>query len=120
MNDLKAIVKIMAAIRASETKPVFDQALVSQEVLKVDEQTRDILAVKLQKAGYVEGLMVVDDIDNQSVPYIFWNNSKPSVTLAGIEYMQENAAFRKAAAEVKQDALAVASTVLSNVIISQL
>lgn len=120
MSDMKAIVHIMAAIRASEDKPCFDLALVDEKAVKVDAKTRDLLAVKLLKAGYIEGLNVVDDIDNQTAPYVAWSHSRPSVTLAGLEYMQENSAFRKAAEEIKQDALAVASQVVSNVIISKL
>ena len=58
MDDFKVIARLLAAIRASEGSPMFDVALVDEKVLKTTAANRDLLAVKLQKAGYIEGLAV--------------------------------------------------------------
>lgn len=57
MNDFKAMARILMSIRASEDMPAFDPNMVDPSVLKCDEKTRDLLAVKLQESGYVEGLI---------------------------------------------------------------
>ena len=116
MNDFKIIARLLAAIRASEESPVFDVALVDEKVLRATEVQRDILAVKLQKAGYIEGLYIVDGVDNQTVPHIFWERSKPSVTLEGLTWMQTNEPFRKAVEELKQAGITAAAGAISNII----
>lgn len=111
MNDFKAMARIISSIRASENMPAFDPNMVDPSVLRCDEKTRDLLAVKLQKEGYVEGLFVVDDIDNQPRPVVLWNASRPSVTIAGMEFAQECKPLRKALEEVRKESVQVAAQV---------
>ena len=94
MDDFKVMARLLAAIRASEESPVFDVALIDEKVLKTTAVNRDLLAVKLQKAGYIEGLTIIDDVDNQKVPHVAWEKSKPAVTLKGLTWMQENEILR--------------------------
>ena len=114
MDDFKIIARLLAAIRASEGNPVFNPALVDERVLNTAESKRDILAVKLQKAGYIEGLFVVDDVDNQAVPHVIWERSKPCVTISGLEWMESSAPLKKAIQEVKGTAVELAAKVVSN------
>lgn len=109
MNDFKIIARLLAAIRASEESPVFDVALVDEKVLGATETQRDILAVKLQKAGYIEGLCIIDGVD-KTVPYVLWERSKPSVTLEGLTWMQTNELFKKAVGEMKQISVNILGT----------
>ena len=95
MDDFKIIVRLMAAIRASEEKGFFDQSLVDEKVLHTTAAKRDNLAIKLQKEGYVEGLVTTEDIDNAPLA-VLWNLSTPSVTLRGLEYLKDNKAAQKA------------------------
>lgn len=116
MDDFKVIARLLAAIRASEESPVFDTALVDEKILKTTAVNRDLLAVKLQKAGYIEGLAIIDDIDNQTIPFVAWNNSKPAVTLEGMTWMQTNEPLRKAITELKGVGTSVAAQVVSDFI----
>ena len=116
MDDFKVMARMLAAIRASEESPVFDVALIDEKVLKTTDVNRDLLAVKLQKAGYIEGLVTIDDVDSQKVPYVAWGKSKPAVTLEGLTWMQENETLRKAIKELKDDGISAAAKVVSNYI----
>lgn len=100
MNDMKTIVRLLAAIREAEKTPVWNPVYVSEKVIKASARDRDILAVKLQKSGLIQGLITADDIDNAPKNTVLWEQSNPSVTLAGIEYMENNDAFNKAAKEI--------------------
>lgn len=116
MDEFKLIVRLLAAIKAGEDKPDFNCALVDEKSLKAIPAERDRMAQKLQKAGYIEGLYIIDDVDNQTASVILWQNSHPSVTLAGLQYIRENSAVRKAAQEIKDAGIAVASQAIANVI----
>lgn len=54
-----------------------------------------ITALKLYRQGYIEGLFIVKDIDNQSWSVIFWDRSEPSVTLRGMEAAEMSEEVRK-------------------------
>lgn len=95
MSDFAAIARILGAIRSCEGRP-FNVTAVSPEALGVDERTRDLLAVKLQHAGKVEGLVTTEDIDNAPLA-VLWAQSRPSVTLDGLEYMATCKPLRSAA-----------------------
>lgn len=116
MNDFKLIVRLMAAIEAGEEAPVFSCALIDEKTLKTTSNQRDRMALKLQKAGYIDGLYIVDDLDNMQIPVIMWEYSNPTVTLSGLQYMQENSAFKKAAQELKDAGISLASQTIANII----
>jgi len=81
MSDFKTIARILGAIRSCEGRP-FDVATVSPEALGVDERQRDVLAVKLQNAGKISGLMTAEDVGNAPLT-VLWGQSRPEVTLDG-------------------------------------
>ena len=116
MDDFKIIARLLAAIKASEESPVFDVALVDEKVLRTTAVKRDILAVKLQKAGHIEGLVIIDDVDNQKVPFVAWNVSKPYITLEGLTWMETNEPLRKAVKEVKESGISFAAAMVNNII----
>lgn len=114
MNDFTIIARILAVIRVYDGKQ-FNAAAVSCEALGTDEQTRDLLAIKLQNAGYIEGLITTEDIDN-SPDCVLWQASTPSITLAGLEYAQECKPLRKAIKALNNDFVAAAiSTTASGI-----
>lgn len=108
-DDFKVMVRLLSAIRASEEKPVFNPLLVDEKVLGTTAEHRDALAVKLQKAGYIEGVFVLDGIDNVSTSVVLWNNSHPSITIAGLEFIRTSAPLRKAAQEIKEIGISFAA-----------
>lgn len=116
MDDFKVIARLLAAIRASEESPVFDVALVDEKVLKTTAANRDLLAVKLQKAGYIEGLVVIDGASNQAALFVAWDRSKPAVTLEGMTWMQTNEPLRKTVKELKDVGTTAAAQIVSNFI----
>ena len=108
MDDFKVIARLLAAVRIGEGQKVFDCALVDEKVIKAPAAKRDSLAIKLQKEGLIEGLFVVGDIDNQSYPAVMWEYSHPSITIAGLEYIDTNSALNKAFRELRDIGAAVA------------
>lgn len=114
MDDFKIIARLLAAIRTGEGKPTFDCTLVDEKIMKAPAVKRDNLAIKLQKAGLVEGLFIVDDIDNQPYPAVMWEYSNPSITLKGLEYIQTNSPVRKALQEMKDAGISLASQAIAN------
>jgi len=114
MDDFKVIARLLAAVRSCEGQPSFNCALVDEKNMKAPAAKRDNLAIKLQKAGLIEGLFVVDDIDNQTVPVVMWEYSHPAVTLAGLEYIETNAPLRKALQELKDAGVSLAAQAIAN------
>lgn len=116
MDDFKIIARLLAAVRAGEGKAAFNCALVDEQAIKAPNEKRDALAIKLQKAGYLEGLFIVDDVDSQPHPVVLWEYSRPAVTLAGLEYTETNAPLRKALQEIKSGAVAAAAQTVAKVL----
>lgn len=116
MDDFKIIARLLAAIRASEEQQTFNCALVDEKVVKAPDAKRDSLAIKLQKAGLIDGLHIIDDIDNQPYPVVMWQYSNPVVTLEGLEYIQTNSPLRKALQEIKDEGISFAAQTIANML----
>lgn len=116
-RDFKIMAQLLGAIRACEGD-TFNMALVSEGQLRCSEKECDMLAVKLQKARYIEGLYIVDDIDNQPYPVILWEQSKPYITIAGITFIAENKPLREAIKELTKGALNALPAVVMNALLA--
>ncbi len=114
MDDFKIIARLLAAVRSCEGQPTFNCALIDEKNVKAPAAKRDNLAIKLQKAGLIEGLFIVDGIDSQTAPAVMWEYSHPAVTLAGLEYIETNAPLRKALQEIKDAGIALAAQTIAN------
>lgn len=114
MDDFKSMAKVLAAIKGSEGLPVFNMALVSEAALGMPEAERDKAARRLYENGYIDGLQVIDGIDGQRVPFIYWPGSKPSVTLKGLEYMEECKPLKKAFKALRDMGTQIAAQVIAN------
>ena len=114
MDDFKAMAKVLAAIKGSEGLPVFNMALVSEAALGMPEAERDKAARRLYENGYIDGLKVIDGIDGQRVPFIYWPGSKPSVTLKGLEYMEECKPLKKAFKALRDMGTQISAQVIAN------
>lgn len=112
MKDFKVIVRLLAAIRAGEGG-VFNVALVDERVLKTTEAERDALACKLQREGYITGLYIIETLD-AGPDTVLWEQSRPAVTIKGLELMQTSEPLRKAAAELKSAAVQTAAALVAN------
>lgn len=114
MDDFKVMARLLAAIKASEELRSFSADMVSPKVLRTTEAKRDSIAVKLQRSGYVEGLSIVDDIDNAPYPAVMWGASSPTVTIKGLEFIQTCSPLRKAGAEIKDIGENIAAKAISS------
>ena len=91
----KLIYKILKNLRDSMSADEFDEQRIAPERLGTDKNTRDAILVQLLHAGYIEG--------TQETQYI--GDTKPTltglkytkITLAGLEYLEENSLMQKAA-----------------------
>lgn len=115
MDDMKLIVKILGLIREQEKEGVYNTIVFSEECLKCPQRQIDTLALKLKKAGYIDGLLTTEDINNCK-NMLLWQHSKPEITLSGIEYMNENSAFRKAKEQLKELGITSATAMASNLL----
>lgn len=116
MDKYQAMAKVLAAIEGGKGKPVFNLALVSERVLGMPEKERDEAALLLQENGYIKGLEIIDGIDGQRVPYIYWQGSYPAITMKGYDYIEENKPLKSALKALREAALPVAAQIVANVI----
>ena len=116
MDDFCLIAKLLAAIKSSEDDERFNIALVDEKALKTTAAHRDMLAFKLKQAGYIDGLCVIDDVNGMSRPAVLWERSKPYITIAGMEYIQSSDPLRAAINSLKETAVGVAETIITNTI----
>ena len=114
MNDFTVMAKILAAIKQCENEKRMDLALFNAKTLGTDETTRDSLIVKLQEDGYVEGFMIIDDVDNQAYPAVMLTNSNPRITIKGLTFIEENKPLKNALQVAKDVAIAIATAKLTN------
>jgi len=116
MDDMKLLVKILVAVKACQDEDVFNVNLVDEKVLKATSKQRDRVAVQLQKEGYIEGLYVIDGIDNCPVPCVLWGNSHPVLTIKGMEYVHSDSTFKSVAKELAGSAIGAATQIATNVL----
>lgn len=114
MDDFKAMAKVLAAVKGGEGLPVFNMALVSKEALAMPETERDKAALRLYENGYIDGLQIIDGIDRQRAPFIYWPGAKPSVTLKGLEYMEECKPLKRAFKALRDTGTQIAAQVIAN------
>lgn len=108
MNEIEVIVRLLSAIATAEEKGGFNTAYVDERVVHAPPEIRDLMAIKAVKAGYLDGLHIVDNIDGQQKPHIFWEYSSPTVTLEGLAYLNENSAANKVKEEIRKTIVDVA------------
>lgn len=118
MKELELLIRLLAAVHAAEEKAVFDPVFVDERILKAPPAARDRAALKAMKAGYLDGLHVINGIDGH--PYIAWEYSKPFVTMQGLEYLDDNAIAKRVLSELKDTAISLAAQTVGAVISSKL
>lgn len=117
MDDFCLIAKLLAAIKSTEDDERFNVLLVDEKTLKTTAAHRDMLAYKLKQAGYIDGLCIIDDVNGMSRPGVLWERSKPYITIAGMEYIQNSDPLKTAVNSLKDSAIGIAETMLTNAIL---
>lgn len=93
MEDMKLIAKLLYGIRKSEMGEKFNGLDLLTKYMDESGNTvtypqevkwLSALALKLQKAGYIEGLLADEYLG------VCWQLSKPILTIAGVEYIATN------------------------------
>ena len=101
MEDFRIIYRILKAIVEYEKAEEPSLLYFEPERLKTTAENRDRLILKLVDAGYIKGIYTIDDIDGQTKPVIIWNRSTPTITVEGMQYLEENSMMRKVANALK-------------------
>ena len=104
MDDFRIIYRILRNINIMAKAEEPDMRLLSAQALKTTEENRDRLILNLIDDGYVKGFHVLDNVDGLLKPVILWDRSQPSITTAGMQYLQENSMMKKAMEMAKRAA----------------
>lgn len=99
MNDFTVIYRILKIFQAAMDLDKFDPAAISANRLKISENRLDKLLMMLAKNGYIEGVEVTQYVDTE-VPEITIMPAA-TITLKGLEYLEENSLMKKAASLAK-------------------
>lgn len=91
----KQIYKILRTLRVSMRADEFDEKTIAPERLGTDKNTRDAILVQLLHAGYIEGPQETQGISDTRSTLTDLKYTK--ITLAGLEYLEENSWMQKAA-----------------------
>ena len=89
----KSIYRILATLLKYSGRKDFDNELISAERLKLSYEEWEQLIIMLQKKGYVEGVSYTQTLSDR-FPRIV-DISMISITLDGIEYVEENSTMKK-------------------------
>lgn len=91
----KLIYKILKALRDSMSADEFSEKRLDPERMGTDKNTRDAVLVQLLHAGYIEGPQEIQSISDTKPTLTDLQYTK--ITLAGLEYLEENSWMQKAA-----------------------
>lgn len=89
----KNIYRILATLIKYAGQENFDNRLISAEKLKMSYIEWEQLMILLQKKGYVDGVIFTQTLSDR-FPKIS-DISRVSITLDGIEYVEENSTMKK-------------------------
>lgn len=93
MKEFRIIYRILSILRKSLELEEFDKLLISNESLNITIQEWARLINMLVSNGYVEGIKIINT-DSSSYPIVVLLN--PTITLKGLEYLEENNMMKKA------------------------
>ena len=93
-DSFKYIYKILKILEKSMDFEEFDASILSYQKLEISKALWTNLIIILLDAGYVTGVVVESCLDG-TLPDIDCTNI--SITLKGLEYLEENSLMKKAA-----------------------
>ena len=94
-NYTTLVYRLLRAISQMESAEERDEhmMLLSPEVLKTTEEARDQAVMKLQKAGLIDGVHILKNVNGMQNPVIIWSATYPSLTHAGMMYLESDPAM---------------------------
>lgn len=93
MDNFKTIYRILRYLEKAMDYDEPDMEQISAETLRISQQRWVVIMEMLVKEGYVEGIAVKRSIDGS----VTISGHAPRITMAGLQYLQENSMMRKAA-----------------------
>lgn len=92
MDNIRIIYRILKTLETSMDAEEFDRRSIAADTLHVSEQRLLSLLRMLVEAGLIEGIYIdVDAAGNFMV-----SESRPRLTLTGLEYLNENSLMQRA------------------------
>ncbi len=99
MDDIVILYKMLAVIRRIEQDELPNLNKLTPEALLATQENVDSLMRKLIRSGLVEGMRTIDQGERPMV--IVWDVSRPTITLAGMEYLELNPLMQEARKRLK-------------------
>lgn len=99
MDNFRVIYRILKYLEAAMDCDEFDADAISPARLKVTESRLEQLLIMMQDEGYIRGLVVTQSLGD-SKRHIA-EPICPSITISGLEYLEENSLMKKAANAAK-------------------
>jgi len=94
-KKISVVYKILKALERAMDYDEFDTAAISPERLGISRQRWEKLLIMLAKSEYIEGI-AFDQCASDYSPRIE-ESIAPTITLRGLEYLEENSLMKKAA-----------------------
>lgn len=98
MDNFKIIYKILKILEKYMDVVDFDKQLISHESLGISENRWTRIMEMLVNEGYITGVRLIK-ADGQTIPFV--RIMDVTITLKGLEYLEENSLMKKAANLVK-------------------
>lgn len=100
MNDFTTIYRILKAFQSAMDAEAFDETMISCERLKISENRRTRLLIQLVENRFISGVKVKKYVD-ENLPTVRIG-SDATITLKGLEYLEDNSLMKKAANIIKE------------------
>lgn len=94
MDNFKVIYRILKHLEASLDCVYPDMSVISAAALNISHERWEQLLIELQLNGYIRGLVFAQSMSD-SRPHLT-EPIKPTITLAGLEYLANNTTLKKA------------------------
>lgn len=97
MDNIAVIYKILKALEESMDYPEFDDRRISADRLGISEVRRMAILKMLKDRRLIEGISFDEDMEGN----LYHSVCRIRITLAGLEYMEENSAMQRFAKMLK-------------------
>ncbi len=97
MNNFKIIYKILKHLEKSLEVEQVDISMFNHEMFNIDKSHFDNILIMLLDAEYIKGVTPIHSIGGSSYVKIV----NPTITLKGLEYLEENSLMKKASNIIK-------------------
>lgn len=94
MDNFKVIYKVLKYLEIAMDLDVVDRDEISHEKFGISEARWSRLIEMMYDNGYIDGVHIINYCGGESYPSIKFDNLR--ITLAGLEYLEENSVMQKA------------------------